>query len=500
MKKIIIITLTFIIALLSVNCKKNNNNNNNTNNNSTNNNNTNNNNNTEEKMYTITFIDKYGEVIEIKQVKEKEDLSSYQAPNVLYHTFSSWSQDLSNINSNLEVQAMYTENNEKYNIDDYNYWLQKLSKTRNISKTILTKEQIDSYNQNIRNGKSYTKVTDVLSLNSSVNPAYIKLLIENYSNINKRTAYNYETNEVLSSAEIDEILNNRNISELQGNNEIKASYGIVTNFVWMRSYPTKHYSSTYERDYFQETSLNVGEPVLIYHTSADGNWYFVQATNYYGWVEKDNIAICEYDELNEFINCENRLVVISDYVIIEESHVRMGQFFPLTNETNNSYLIKFPVRKEDGNLELKTIELEKSDDYSVGYLDYTYENLYKQAFKLLDIDYSWGDKEKLGRDCSSTQNAIYASFGFIMPRNTSNQNAIPTYGKSFKSISIEILKDNYLPGTLIFSSGHVMMYIGENENGESYILHNTSAGEGKCILQKIEDYGINKIIGTLKLQ
>ena len=200
-----------------------------------------------------------------------------------------------------------------------------------------------------------------------------------------------------------------------------------------------------------------------------------------------------------FETASQKLVVISDYVEIMGSHVRMGQAFPLINSAEN-YMIDFPTRTSNGDLELKPITLSKTDDYSVGYLDYTYDNLFKQAFKLLDITYSWGDKEKLGRDCSSTQNSIYSCFGFKLPRNTGNQNDIPSYGKSFSSISIGSLKQNYMPGTLIFSSGHVMMYIGEDVHGVSYILHNTSAGDGKCILQSVSDYGINKIIGTLKLQ
>lgn len=488
-KKVITLLLIIITLLFCVNCKNNNNNNNN-----------NNTQEPEEKTFTITFIDKYGNVIETKEVKGGADLSSYQAPTVSYHTFDSWNQDLSNIQSNLEVKAMYTENNEVYSIDNYHYWLQILSKKYDITKPLMTKDEIEAYNDNIKSSKSLTKVTDIFTLSTMVNPAYIKLLIENYSNINKRTAYNYETHDVLLNSEKTAVLNNRNLSSLETNSDIQTSYGIVTDFAWMRSYPTKHYSSSYERDYFQETTLNVGEAVLVYHTSADGNWYFVQATNYYGWVEKENIAIGEFEEITRFVKHENKLVVISDYVTIEEAHVRMGQAFPLLNEEENSYLINYPTRKEDGTLEFKEISVPKTEDYSVGYLPYTYENIYKQAFKLLNIDYSWGDKEKLGRDCSSTQNAIYASFGFSMPRNTSNQNAIPTYGTSFKSITINSLKTNYLPGTMIFSSGHVMMYIGENEEGVSYILHNTSAGEGKCILQEIEDYGINKIIGTLKLQ
>ena len=48
------------------------------------------------------------------------------------------------------------------------------------------------------------------------------------------------------------------------------------------------------------------------------------------------------------------------------------------------------------------------------------------------------------------------------------------------------MQKNYKPGTLIFTSSHVMMYIGEDENGVSYLYHNTTSKGGGCILQPLE--------------
>ena len=239
--------------------------------------------------------------------------------------------------------------------------------------------------------------------------------------------------------------------------------------------------------------------LAVYHESADKQWYFVQAENYNGWIEKKYVAECSYDELESFLKPENSLLVISDYVTLESSHVRMGQVFPLVAKTDDSYTMKFPTRNGDGALVLKDLTVAKSNDYNEGYLDYTYYNVYNQAFKLLGIDYSWGDKDKLGRDCSSTMNAIYKCFGFMMPRNTSNQVAIPTYGSKVSGLTNATVQ-NYKPGSLIFTSSHVMLYIGENESGVAYLLHNTNAGNGECILQSLNDYGGSKINGVLKLQ
>jgi len=322
-------------------------------------------------------------------------------------------------------------------------------------------------------------------------------MINRYSNINRYTVYDNDTKTAISSNTKNEILANRNLNNIPSS--VTVQFGLVVDFAWLRSYPTNHYSNNYAMDRFQETSLNVGEGVAIYHESLDKNWYFVQALNYNGWIEKKYVATCSYDEMVNFLNAEDKLVVISDYVVLENAHVRMGQAFPLLYNGENLYKISFPTRNLDGTLNLKDLSFEKSDDYNVGYLEYTYENVFKQAFKLLGIDYSWGDKGKDGRDCSSTMNAIYNSFGFMMPRNTSNQVAIPTYGKSVSGLTNATLM-TYAPGTLIFTSSHVMMYIGENAQGVPYLLHNTNAGNGECILQSFESYGGSKMIGVLRMQ
>lgn len=452
----------------------------------------------EKNVYIVTFVDMYGETIEIKTVKENEKIDLPTPPEIKYYTFEKWDGDYQNINDDVTIKALYQPNNKDYQKENVNYWLQILAGKYNIQKELLTAKEIEEYNQLITGNYNKTKVIDVTAINKTITKSELKELIENYNNINKYDVYNTETKHRLTTDNLTEILNNRAIDKIP--DEVNVQFGIVTDFSRMRSYPTMHYSRDYDTDRFQETSLNVGEGVAIYHVSEDNNWYFVQAENYNGWVEKENIAICTHEEMVEFLKSEERVVVISDYYLINNAYVRMGQSFPKIGVDSKSYLVSFPTRNTLGNLEFKEVSLPIGNDFSDGYLPYTYENVFKQGFKLLGIDYSWGDKEKNGRDCSSTQNAIYKTFGFMMPRNTSNQCSIPLYSKTVNGVSSNHMRKNYLPGTLIFTSGHVMMYIGEDINGVSYLLHNTSSGDGKCILQPLDEYGGSRIIATLKLQ
>lgn len=446
----------------------------------------------------IKFVDMYGDIISTQNVNYKESAVAPTAPTVKYYTFTGWDKEFSSVEEDLIIKAVYSKNNETYSNTNANYWLQTMSKKYNISKIILNEEEINEFNKKVVSDYSKTKVIDVKNIEKTLTKSYVSGLINNYSNINKYTVYDHTTYTSISSAVKNQILSNRNLDNIPQSIDVK--FGIVTDFAWLRSYPTNNYSNDYDMDRFQETSLNVGEGVAIYHESLDGEWYFVQAQNYNGWMEKKNVAICSKEEMVNFLDPTERLVVISDYVVLETAHVRMGQAFPLI-ENSEKYVIKFPTRNSDGELLLKELTLEKTDDYSVGYLEYTYENVLTQAFKLLGIDYSWGDKSKAGRDCSSTMNGIYTSFGFMMPRNTSNQVSVPTYGTKFTQGTFAVYKmKDYAPGTMVFTSSHVMLYIGEDENNVSYLLHNTTSGNGACILQSLSSYGTTKMIGTLEMQ
>lgn len=452
----------------------------------------------EKAYFTVSFYDSYGEVMDLQTVKNGESAITPEAPIIEGYQFVKWDRDYTNVKRNLEIKPVYEKIEMGYTMQNVNYWIQVLGLKHDMNKIIMSSAEIEKYNEKIISDFDKTRTLDVTTIESTVAGSYVKGLIEKYKNINNYSVYNNDTKQVISSTDKNEILNNRNMDAIPSTINVK--YGIIVDFAWMRTYPTKHYSQSYSMDRFQETSLNVGEGVGIYHESEDGNWYFVQAMNYYGWVEKKYIAECEYDVMKDFLKATNKIVVISDYVLLEGAHVRMGQAFPLVAEEESTYKIKFPLRNDDGSLNLKELTIEKSDDYSKGYLKYNYKNLMLQAFKLLGIEYSWGDKETSGRDCSSTMASIYNSFGFMMPRNCTQQRYIPGYGLELSGVTDATMKTLYKPGTLIYSSSHVMMYLGENDYGVSYLLHNTNAGDAGCILQALSSYGGHKIIGILRMQ
>ena len=303
----------------------------------------------------------------------------------------------------------------------------------------------------------------------------------------------FDDSHYLSQNEKTTIKNNRALEQIPAT--VTVRYGIITEFAAVRSFPTNCIAGSYSQDRFQETGLNVGEGVAVYHVTADGQWFFVQAMNYFGWVEAGKIGLCSREMLLSFIDSEQFIVVTADTLNIDGRIVRMGQALPYVTKNDQEYQVQMPRRDAAGNLVLHQIAVARDDEkVHDGYLPYTLRNVFIQAFKMLGIPYSWGDNYVYGRDCSSTQNAVYACFGFKMPRNTSQQRSIPQYAVTM-NINESYIKNNLRPGALIFSSGHVMMYIGDDDQGNAYIYHNTSP---KCKVQKFREYS-SQIIAYLRL-
>ncbi|MFA7529510.1 MAG: SH3 domain-containing protein [Bacilli bacterium] len=383
-----------------------------------------------------------------------------------------------------------------YTVEDPEYWIERLSPEYDPDEVIFTPSEISQYNQNIYNNNHLTKVVNLLASPETAPGAEVKQKINAYNEIiDSRSVYRPD-GKALSELEKDEIKEYRNMDAIPAT--VLARYGIITEFAAVRSFPTNYYAYSRTQDYFQETGLNVGEGVVIYHETNDGKWFFVQATNYYGWVEAAKIGVCNREEMRAFLDAERFIVVVANVLTIGSQRVRMGQALPYLSENEDEYVVLMPRRDDEGGLVLRQVAVAKNEEeVHDGYLPYTLRNVLYQAFKMLNSPYSWGDAYITGRDCSSTQNAIYSCFGFKMPRNTTQQRSIPQYSQS-GNINENFIKNNLRPGALIFAKGHVMMYIGDDDSGNAYIFHNTTSGHNKCVVQQFRTFSGN-IIAYLKL-
>ena len=91
-------------------------------------------------------------------------------------------------------------------------------------------------------------------------------------------------------------------------------YGLVVHYASQRFLPTKEglYSQKddFDFDQLQNSALDVGTPVAVVHTSADGLWYYVLTEISDGWVEAKNIALGDVHQVREFAEDKDFAVVI----------------------------------------------------------------------------------------------------------------------------------------------------------------------------------------------
>lgn len=377
----------------------------------------------------------------------------------------------------------------KEEMKHYEFWTSKLE---DGNKVIMDIKAIEAFNEEIN--KKDKEVYNLQDYKESLSKKELTDFIKEYKLPDKQM-YD-DKGKGISKEFLNSVSSNLNISAIADINKVR--YGISTKKISLRSFPTDtgFYDSATSTafDRIQETGCEASEPVLILHESKDKKWYFVQMYNYRGWAKADGVAkAVDKNELFSFVNSENFITITGNHVEIDnelnyDSGVNkifnMGDKLIIQDKGENydkygkdCYVVKLPIRKQDGTLDFKEALINKTKDAVKGYLPYTRENIIKEAFKLQGDKYDWGNKFN-GRDCSSFIACIYKTFGFLLPRNADDQeNSI---GKSIKFTQADTvdkrskLLDGAKPGAAIYMPGHVTMYIGKFD-GVHYMIHDFSS-------------------------
>lgn len=267
------------------------------------------------------------------------------------------------------------------------------------------------------------------------------------------------------------IIDNMNIPT---SSSLDVKRGIVNKRTMMRTYPTNDgffKTSARTLDMAVETALYPWEEIVIYHESADGKWVYGEMFNSYGWILKEDISLTSKSEYNEYFKEDNFVVVTTDKVKLKGKQFDMGTKIPLVSENESSYTVLVP--QNSLNLEVETAEISK-DNANKGYLEFTQANIIRQALKFYGEIYGWGGLKNT-RDCSGLIQDVYRSFGILIPRNSGHQGeSLMGITKSLRgkntSDKLKLIKE-VGPGASIQISGHVMMYLGENEKGVPMVIH-----------------------------
>ena len=275
-------------------------------------------------------------------------------------------------------------------------------------------------------------------------------------------------------------------------------YGIAVKRTALRAFPSElaiwdDLNDT-DFDYQYLVGVRVNEPVVITSVSKDGKYYLAKNVCCSGWIPVEDVAVCSNKSqwLSAWdISPEKALVVCDDKVYTETSVVgaqtsevmlTMGTVLELVQNIDpnklvdnraayNNYVVWMPVRNEDGSYDKKLTLISEHKSVHVGYLPFTEQNIAKVVLSALGNVYGWGGSLN-SEDCSSYIRNIYKCFGLELARNTTWQTAMPMGKVDLRNMCPEerMAVLEALPvGTILFFSGHEMLYLGER-NGSYYVI------------------------------
>ncbi len=239
------------------------------------------------------------------------------------------------------------------------------------------------------------------------------------------------------------------------------------------------------------TQTLMGMPLRILQEK--NGFYQVQTPEgYYAWVDAAGIIIKTKKEFEEWL-AKPKVIVTSMYGMIDSG--KKSVFHPISDYVLNDVFAVIKVEKNLTTIEYpdgRTGIISNKDISDIKLLNKKTiaKNLPKKITettkKYMGIPYLWGGTSAKGLDCSGFSKNIYAQYGYLLPRDASQQVKI---GKK-----IEITDDfsNLLPGDLLFfgrmQNGkekitHVAIHLG---NGR--IIHETGEVKMESLNLKDEDY------------
>ena len=173
------------------------------------------------------------------------------------------------------------------NMNDANFWIEK---TNNVDSVLLALDDITALYR--------APTIDTFTKQNELKKAELIAQIDSLQSYAKKYPIYDSTRQVIKQKEIrtwQDALNKEKIPET-----ITPQYGLITERTLARNFPfhkiilKKDFNPELDRSI--ESALYLGETIKIWHQSEDEKWFFVQNAQFFGWVEKEEVAILPYED------------------------------------------------------------------------------------------------------------------------------------------------------------------------------------------------------------
>ncbi|MDO4531589.1 MAG: S-layer homology domain-containing protein, partial [Bacillota bacterium] len=363
---------------------------------------------------------------------------------------------------------------------------------------ILTAEEIQAFNKDTAmaegtmvmdlktGGETYDGVAKNAALRSSSTADAQYYLSWTYDGNGKKTDWAY----------FEEMIKNTQCAH--ATEEMPVRYGVAVNRTTVRVFPSEKMllDDPADRDSDNQdlSAVPVNEPMLIYHTSADGKYYQARIASCSGWVPVEDVALCAGRE--EWLSAwdlpsERLLVVYGNKVWTSRSNetpetserlLTMGAALELVTEKTadmragnrspyHNHMVYLPVRNADGSYSKQMAVIPETAAVHEGYLPLTMENIAMVSFKMLGETYGWGGMLD-AEDCSGMVRSVYSCFGLEVARNGNWQWNMNMEKLDLTNMSLEekkLILDALPLGAALCFPGHEMIYLGQVD-GNYYVI------------------------------
>ena len=373
---------------------------------------------------------------------------------------------------------------EQSQAEDLQYWLDKMEDPYQV---LMNQDQITAVNQSMMDAWGTDWFSGYYDITKFPEKIEREWLVDRIDYLDLRHTKLFYKGEAVTEAQWDAYYEAMALEQIQ--EETTVSYGVIVHNTPMLDLPTEDIltdSSLNEAsNALQQTMLKINEPVVVIHESTDGQWLYVAANEYMGWIPQEDCAyFADRAQWLEYQTQEDFIVVTADGILYGMNEATLMGTKLYVKE--DQYAV--PGRDESGKFMCAYAELAEGEHFCMGYLPYSRGNVLRLAFQQLGEPYGWGGKDGK-RDCSSYIKDIYACFGFQLPRNSRIQQSMPQAEDMTAMTEAEKADrmESAQPGDILGISGHVMLYLGR-AGSQDYVISMLGSYVPETVTENFADH------------